>query len=111
MNQQKIVLFCSVGFILQMYMLIWQYIQFKTVVNVDYESSKYQSLPAVTICLPKLLSMKKVVEYFQRFNSSSEQSDKVTKAYELYQSALSEFHVNREQQYDKKGVHDFYLRG
>ena len=91
MNQQKILLICAVGFVLQMYMLIWQYVQFNTVVNVDYESSKYHSLPAVTICLPQLLSMKKVVEYFQRDNSSSEQSEKVTKAYELYQTALVNF--------------------
>ena len=91
MNERKILLICSVGFVLQMYMLIWQYTQFKTVVNLDYESSKYQSIPAITICLPKLLSMKRVVEYFQRDNSSSEQSDKVTKAYELYQTALVDF--------------------
>ena len=91
MNQHKILLIYSVGFILQLYMLIWQYVQFNTVVNVNYESSKYHSLPAITICIPKLLSMKKVVEYFQRDNSSSEQSDKVTKAYELYQAALKNF--------------------
>ena len=82
---------CTVGFVLQLYMLIWQYIQFNTVVYQDYETSKYQSLPAFTVCLPKLLSMKKVVEYFQRDNSSSEQSEKVTKAYELYQTALVNF--------------------
>ena len=35
--------------------------------------------------------MEKVVEYFQRDNSSNEQSEKVTKAYELYQSALANF--------------------
>ena len=91
MNQNKILLFCSVGFIIQMYMLIMQYIQFNTVVNVDYETSNYQSLPAITICLPRLLSMKKVVEYFQRDNSSSEQCVKVTKAYEMYQIALRNF--------------------
>ena len=88
MNQNKVLLFCSVGFVVQMYILLMEYFQFNTVVNVDYESSKYQSLPALTICSPKLLSIKRVVEYFQRDNSSSEQSERVTKAYELYQSAL-----------------------
>ena len=91
MNQNKILLICSVGFVLQMYMLIMQYREYKTVVNTDYESSAYHSIPAITICLPKLLSMKRVVEYFQRDNSSSEQSEKVTKAYEMYQAALVNF--------------------
>ena len=91
MNQQKILLICSAGFVIQMYMLIWQYIQFNTVVNVDYEKTRYKSIPAVTICLPKILSMKRVVEYFQRDNSSSEQSANVTKAYEMYQAALVDF--------------------
>ena len=91
MNQNKILLMCSVGFILQMYMLIMQYKEYKTVVNTDYESSAYHSIRTITICLPKLLSMKRVVEYFQRDNSSSELSDKVTKAYELYQTALVNF--------------------
>ena len=88
MNQRKIFLICALGFVIQMYMLIWQYVQFNTVVNVDYESSRYKSIPAVTLCLPKILSMKRVVEYFQRDNSSSEQSANVTKAYEFYQTAL-----------------------
>ena len=91
MNERKILLICSVGFVLQLYMLIWQYVQFNTVVNVDYESSRYKSIPAITICLPKLLSMKRVVEYFQRYNSSNEQSANVTKAYEIYQAALMNF--------------------
>ena len=91
MNNKKILLICSLGFVVQLYMLIWQYIQFNTVVNVDFESSKYKSIPAVTICLPKLLSMKRVVEYYQRYNSSSEQCANVTKAYETYQSALVNF--------------------
>ena len=72
-------------------MLIWQYVLFNTVVNVNYESSRYNSIPAFTICLPKLLSMKRVVEYFQRYNSSSEQSIRVTKAYKKYQAALSNY--------------------
>ena len=91
MNGRKILLICAIGFVMQMYMLLWQYIQFDTVVNTNYESSRYKTIPGITICLPKILSMKRVVEYFQRFNSSSEQSDKVTKAYELYQAALVNF--------------------
>ena len=91
MNERKILLICSVGFVLQTYMLIIQFAKFNTVINMDYESSKYHSIPAITICLPNLLSMKKVFEYFQHDNSSSVLSDKVTKAYEMYQAALVNF--------------------
>ena len=56
MNNKKIFLICSVGLMLQMSKLIEQYVQFNTIVNEDYESSRYKSLPAVTICLPKVLS-------------------------------------------------------
>ena len=92
MNEQKIIfLICSVGLMLQLSKLIEQYVQFNTVVNVDYESSRYKSIPAITICLSKVLSMKRVIEYFQRYNSSSEQSIKVTNAYQLYQAALVNF--------------------
>ena len=91
MNKRKILLFCCTGFVIQAYLLILDFAKFQTLVNVDHDISKYKTLPAITICLPKILSIKRVFEYFQRDNSSSEQRENVTKAYELYQAAILNF--------------------
>lgn len=48
----------------QLVTLVVQYMQYKTVVNIDIETVKYHGLPSITICYPYYLSMKKAAEKY-----------------------------------------------
>ena len=48
------------GFIYQVYLISSQYMLGKTVVNIDVKRLKSQPLPAITVCIPRLLSIQKL---------------------------------------------------
>ena len=73
---------CAVGLVVQVVMLVVQFAQYKTVVNVDLQSSEYDILPALTICLPIYLSVSKVAE---KYSNVSE----IIEAHQQYKSALA----------------------
>lgn len=52
---------CIFGLIYQVTTLAIQYLQYKTVVNIQFESIKYNRMPAITICYPEHISMNKTV--------------------------------------------------
>lgn len=55
---------CVFGLIYQVTTLILQYLEYKTVVNVSFETIKYNRLPAITICYPRFVAMNKTAERF-----------------------------------------------
>ena len=73
---------CAVGLIVQVVMLVVQFAQYKTVVNVDLESGEYHTLPALTVCLPIYLSVRKVVE---KYSNVSE----IIEAHQQYENSLA----------------------
>ena len=52
-------LLCVCALIYQLVILVVQYSQYKTVINVQFETIKYNRLPAITMCYPSYLSMNK----------------------------------------------------
>lgn len=54
---------CIFGLSFHASKLVTQYVWGQTVVNVKVEKIKYNKIPAITICYPRFLSMKKLSEY------------------------------------------------
>ena len=52
-------LLCVCALIYQLVTLVVQYSEYKTVINVKFETIKYNRLPAITVCYPRYLSMNK----------------------------------------------------
>src|SRR5690349_13431117 len=51
---------CVFGFCYQVYLILYQYMLGKTVVNIEVKRLKAQPLPAITVCIPALLSISKL---------------------------------------------------
>ena len=73
---------CAVGLIVQIILLVIQFAQYKTVVNVDLESGQYRTLPALTVCLPIYISVNKVAD---KYSNVSE----IIEAHQQYKNVLA----------------------
>ena len=73
---------CAVGLIVQVVMLVFQFAQYKTVVNVDLQSGEYDILPALTVCLPIYISVRKVAD---KYSNVSE----IIEAHQQYKNAIA----------------------
>ena len=60
----SIIFICLIGLLYQSYLLLDEYLLGKTVVSIYIRSHGTESLPAITLCLPGLLSMKKMYENY-----------------------------------------------
>ena len=67
-------LFCVCGFVYQVYLIFNKYMLGKTVVNLELKLLKDQPLPAITICIPYVLSISNLTklnnfnpEYYQDY--------------------------------------------
>ena len=58
-----LIIICIVGFVYQVYLILHQYMLGKTVVNIDVKRLKAQPLPAITVCIPALLSISKLSKW------------------------------------------------
>ena len=56
-------LLCSSGLIYQLYLLIFQYMSGKTVVNLKLKRIEQVHLPAITICFPRGISLEKAARF------------------------------------------------
>ena len=61
------VLFCVTGLTYQMLVLFYQYWLGKTIVNVNVQRNGLDHLPAITVCLPFLFSLKKLAAIDENF--------------------------------------------
>ena len=102
----SLIVLCVLGLALQTTELFSQYLNRETVVNIKVEKNKYNSIPAITICYPKMLSMEKTAqkypelkplfdEYKKRMENVSENDYKnetfVKEMNNLYDDKFSEF--------------------
>src|ERR1700759_2111128 len=53
-------LICVFGFCYQVYLILHQYMLGKTVVNIEVKRLEAQPLPAITICIPAVISISKL---------------------------------------------------
>ena len=77
-------LFCSIGLLYQCSQLLTQYFGNKTVVNIEVKRELYENLPAITFCIPSILSIESVANYDQQYQQN----------YEFYQKQIKPYHVN-----------------
>ena len=70
---------CVIGLIYQVTILVMQYLEYKTVVNMRFETIKYNRLPSITVCYPRFVSMNKTIEKFPHLRPM----------FEEYKNALS----------------------
>lgn len=92
---------CVCGLLFQLYMLFRQYYSGRTVVNVQIEITKFNKIPAFTVCYPHLISMdsaaqkhKQLLPLFDRYKSlefnSSESKDIADEIKEVYNNFTAE---------------------
>ena len=60
-------LFCSIFLIYQFSDLLSQYMSGKTVVNIEVKRELYENLPAITLCLPQIVSMERHAKFNPQF--------------------------------------------
>ena len=60
-------LFCSLGLLFQCSQLLTQYFGNKTVVNIEVKRELYENLPAITVCIPRIVSIELVANYDQQY--------------------------------------------
>ena len=69
-------LFCSIFLLYQIIELFSQFLSGKTVVNIELKREIYENLPAITLCLPQIVSLEALAKYnpdYQRdYNISNE---------------------------------------
>ena len=75
---------CILGFIYQVYLVFNQYMLGKTVINIEVKRLITQPLPAITFCIPTLLSILKLSKLYQRFYQDYKQLLNITKANNTY---------------------------
>ena len=61
------IIFCSSGLILQTLELFDEFRSGRTVVNIEYDSSKYVKIPAITVCYPWGVSLEGLAHKFPEF--------------------------------------------
>ena len=59
------IIICSVCLLYQCNQLLLQYSSGKTVVNIEIKRQSYESLPAITLCYPQIVSIKLIKNYCQ----------------------------------------------
>ena len=67
------VLFCVSGLTYHIVVLFYQYWLGKTIVNVNVQGNRLDHLPAITICFPKLFSLKKLAGIDESFKEIYEE--------------------------------------
>ena len=65
-------IFCSVCLIYQFSQLLSKYQSGKTVVNIDVKRELYENLPAITVCLPQIVSFEALANYSQEYREDYE---------------------------------------
>ena len=60
----SIIILCVFGFFFQTTLLFIQYFKGQTVVNIRVERDKYNSIPAITICYPAMVSMERTAQKY-----------------------------------------------
>ena len=76
---------CSLCFTYQTFQLVTIYLSGDTVVEVRNEKIKYSQIPAVTICLPTLIDMRRFFEVY-RDNTKIEGLEEAHKTYQTLES-------------------------
>ena len=59
-----ITVICLLCLLYQTYLLIWQYLDYNTVINIKFTTNVINSLPAITICYNRLYSFEKLVKRY-----------------------------------------------
>ena len=92
---------CVCGLIYQVITLVVQYSKYKTVINVKFETIKYNRMPAITICYPQCLSMNKTsLKYptmrplFDKYKNLLKNASKDDYYDETYQNELNLIYYN-----------------
>ena len=89
-----IIFVCVFGLVFQTSQLVYQYTRGQTVVNINFETIKYNRIPAITLCYPQFLSFERVRQkvpgFESRLNETKEQLKNVTESKDRVQG-LSDF--------------------
>ena len=92
---------CVSGFIYQVYLIFDQYMLGKTIVNLEVKLLKNQPLPAITLCVPHLLSIPKL-EKLTSFSQNLIQD---------YNNLLNQCYTNKSfPEWSKKRLNDIYRK-
>ena len=93
---------CAIGLIVQIVMLVMQFVQYKTVVDVELQSGQYDTLPAITICLPIYISVRKVAD---KYSNVSE----IIEAHQQYENAIANITEDSNDNGFRKKLNSLYL--
>ena len=94
-------IFCSIGLLYQCSQLLSEYLTGKTVVNIEVKRELYENLPAITFCIPSILSIESVAKYDQQYQTN----------YEFYQKLIKLYNINSTLYAKRKNnITDAYLK-
>ena len=72
-------LVCMSGLSFQLFQLITQYAERRTIVHLEFETLWYNRMPSITICYPNLIAMNKTVEMFPELRPIFKQYNNILK--------------------------------
>ena len=62
-----ITIICTLCLLYQTYLIVKQYLEYNTVINIKFTPNVINSLPAITICFDRLYSFEKLVKRYPEY--------------------------------------------